>query len=250
MGRVGITCCLAYAVLFLAGAVSGAERAPGIIGSDDRRPAASDDARWDGVGQVNVGGYRRSGRCTGTLVRADTVVTAAHCVIDGRTGGPAPLKDIHFLAGVTGAAHKGHARAKCLQFPARDGGAVTSGVPPAAADLVLIGLDTALAIPPVPVARGIAGAPGLKLTHAAYAQDRRFRLSLHQDCQVLKAGPGAPLWQTDCDTQPASSGGPLFVNEGGGLALAAIMIGAGQGDSNIVLDVQRFAGFLKDPICR
>jgi V8-like Glu-specific endopeptidase len=71
---------------------------------------------WDAIGQVNIGGYRRLGKCTGTLVASNLVLTAAHCVMDPWTSAPFSLQNIHFLAGVKGTRHKGHSTAKCLRF--------------------------------------------------------------------------------------------------------------------------------------
>jgi Trypsin len=158
---------------------------PGIIASDDRVRIDDQWPPWDAIGHVNVGGVRRRGRCTGTLVAPDVVITAAHCVLDPWKKAPYPLRDIHFLAGVRGAAHKGHATAKCLRFPK---GVVFVGpervLPrrPAqqvplqafAQDAVAIVLTHKLAVAPVSLAKGVAARPGLALVHAAYPADRRL----------------------------------------------------------------------------
>ena len=107
----------ALGMLCLAAAASAAELRPGIIGEDDRVRVDERGPPWDAIGQVNVGGYRRAQRCTGTLIAADLVLTAAHCVMDEWKKAPFPLHDIHFLAGVRGSENSGHATAKCLHFP-------------------------------------------------------------------------------------------------------------------------------------
>ena len=90
---------------------------PGILGSDDRRVIEQLSAPWAAIGQINVTGYRRTSRCTGSLIATNLVITAAHCVMDPWSRKPFPLHQIHFLAGVRGSSWLGHSTAKCLHFP-------------------------------------------------------------------------------------------------------------------------------------
>ena len=94
---------LLWGIMMLAGAGAAAtaeDLRPGIIGEDDRTILEDQGPPWDAVGQVNIGGFRTSGQCTGTLVAPDRVVTAAHCIVSPATGRVFPLGDIHFLAAV------------------------------------------------------------------------------------------------------------------------------------------------------
>ena len=77
--------------------------------------------------------------------------------------------------------------------------------------------------------------PGLALVHAAYPADRRLVLTAHKACRLLRADLAGALWFVDCDTHPASSGGPVFVEKDGGLALAAIMLGTAGPAANVAL---------------
>jgi V8-like Glu-specific endopeptidase len=149
--------------IFSIGAASSRELRPGIIGKDDRIRADARGAPWEAIGQVNVGGYRRAHRCTGTLIAANVVLTAAHCVIDSWRKAPFRLQDIHFLAGVR----------------SRD----------------------------------------------------------------------ALLWHIDCDTHPASSGGPLLARIDGALKLVAIMIGTRGHVSNVALPISRWKVLARDTAC-
>jgi protease YdgD len=212
---------------------------PGIIGDDDRQLIDSVSSPWTAIGQVNIGGYRAIGQCTGTLVRPDLVITAAHCVMDDAKSQPFPLHNIHFLAGVRGGERKGNADAKCLRFLAGYtyiAQRTASGVPLSALfqDVVAIVLDRPIDVPPARMADARPRDTAQALVHAAYPADQRFRLSAHVGCRLLQPNRPLPVWLTDCDTHPASSGGPVFVDEDGELRLAAVMVGAGSRNSTAV----------------
>lgn len=98
---------------------SAVELRPGIIGRDDRKIIDEEGPPWSAIGQVNFGGYRMYGQCTGSLIASNLVITAAHCVMDPWKRKPYPLHEIHFLPGVKRGKWLGHSTAKCLHFPPR-----------------------------------------------------------------------------------------------------------------------------------
>ena len=83
-----------------------------------------------------------------------------------------------------------------------------------------------LVIDPTPLLDAHDIKPGLRLVHASYPADRRYRLMADLHCHLV--GVVQRLWLTDCDTHPASSGGPIFARVGDTLKLAAIVIGGAQ----------------------
>ena len=258
--RQRISALFGIVVIGFSTTVSSQDLHPGIIGEDDRVRVEDQGPPWDAVGQVNIGGYRMAGRCTGTMVAPDLVLTAAHCVMNPWSKAPFPLHDIHFLAAVRGTENKGHSTAKCLHFPKgyefvapeQILPTTPSGKVPLRAfksDVVAIVLNEKLPVEPVPLATGVMSHPGLPLVHAAYPADRRFVLSAHFNCHLLRSDLEGPLWFNDCDTHPASSGGPLFTKMDGVLKLAAIILGTGERISNIALPISEWIDLTRNSEC-
>jgi protease YdgD len=203
---------------------------PGIFGNDDRQLIEL-VAPWPAIGQINVTGYRHSQRCTGSLIASDLVVTAAHCVMDTKRRKPFPLHQIHFLGGVKGSDWMGHSTAKCLHFsPDYE----FEGRRSVSHDVVFIVLKDKLTnIAPLEIYRAKAQYSDFALIHASYPADRRYALTGHFGCRLLKEE--GELWFTDCDTHAASSGGPVLIETTQGLKLAAIMVGIVKNSASIAV---------------
>ena len=112
-------------------------------------------------------------------------------------------------------------------------------MPDLATDMVEIVLYENLDVGPMPIAEDVEPRAGLSLVHAAYPADRRLVLSAHFGCQLLHADLKPALWFNDCDTHPASSGGPLLAKVDGVLQLVAIMVAAGNGSPNVAVPISR-----------
>ena len=218
---------VAFVALFFPSVCASAETSPNVKSdSVDRRVIEELSPPWGSVGQVNGAGYRRRIECTGALIAANVVITAAHCVMDPLRREPIPVDEIHFLAGVRKSKWLGHSTAKCLHFlpgyEYRDQSF--------SRDIVLITLNDNLNdITPSELDQAEAETSDISLVHAAYPADRRYVLTGQFGCHLIEHDPN--LWLTDCDAHPASSGGPVFIERKEGLKLAAIMVGAGPSGS-------------------
>jgi protease YdgD len=231
---------------------------PGIIGTDDR-VRVTGPGPWQAVGQVNASGYRTLGLCTGTLVARGVVITAAHCLVDPTRRAPLPPHLIHFVAGAQGSAERAHATARCVHFhshyqlgsPGDPPSAPPRSVPIEAMqyDVAAIVLDQELETEPAQLLTTVAPLKtDTNLVHAAYAADRRYALSAHFNCH-LKNAASQPVWFTDCDTHPASSGGPIFAEVNGELRLGAVMVGIAAHQASIAVPVPVWSDLIRNAAC-
>lgn len=178
-------------------------------------------AAWGAVGRLNIGG---SGRCTATLIAPDLALTAAHCVVNRRTGAVWRASQLTFLPGYRLGQYLAAMRGTALALAP---GYLEKPVP--SRDMALIRLrilerpPTATLPAPTPMRVGRLG-DGIGLTVLSYGQDRPEAMSIQTGCQVLDRA--RRMLRTDCEATPGVSGAPLLRQGPNGPELLAVIVAA------------------------
>jgi protease YdgD len=200
---------------------------PGIKGADDRELVESSEWPWSAIGRVN---RSIGGSCTGTMIAADRVLTAAHCLWDKRGKRWLPPGYIHFVAGYRRGSYVAHARVAAYQLG--------SDRPPngllkeALDDWAVLTLEEAIGdrtgiVETLPLTVKVWTAlrkEGGVLVRAGYSLDKAHILSRHVGCVFTK------FWNTedtvfhDCDATRGDSGSPILVRRGDRYHLIAIHV--------------------------
>jgi protease YdgD len=173
---------------------------------------------WEAVGRIDTKGSY----CTGVLIAADLVLTAAHCVYDRRTGKMRPPESFTFSAGLrngtsiatrTGAQVVAHAD----YLPRR--GVTMHNIQ---TDVALLKLEKPISTfeaAPFAIHSGLR--QGNSVSVVSYGRGRDSVLSWQRQCDVLGRGYG--LIAFNCDVTFGSSGAPVFIKEGNRARIATLV---------------------------
>jgi protease YdgD len=201
---------------------------PGVGAHDPRQRIDPNTAPWRAIGKVQANSGNLHTSCTGSLVAPATVLTAAHCVFNPKTGHNFPPESLHFLIGYASGEYAGHAVARAVVTgpgydplePERTRGS----------DWALLTLDKSLGTPDRVLAiRATPPEIGAIVTTGGYSQDHPLLLTIDPECRIIgqaKDGAGLPLLRDNCTGTHGASGAPILLREGGVWRIAAIRVAA------------------------
>lgn len=173
---------------------------------------------WEGVGLLLIAD--RSS-CTGALISADMVLTAAHCLFDVR-GRPVAPNLVQFRA----AWRDGQAIALrvgkyALLHPGYDRRDVPTGAG-IFRDLALLQLDQPIPTSTAsPFETGALPQPGASVSVVSYGSGRNDAASLEQGCSLIDTGGGVAAFT--CSAVPGSSGSPIFSRKAGRPVIVSVI---------------------------
>jgi protease YdgD len=214
---------------------------PGIVGQDDRKPLDSAAWPWQAVGRVN---QANGIHCTGAMIAADAVLTAAHCLMDRASGVWLSPQDLVFVAGYRRDEDLGYARGREIVHPEHAINPRRPALHDIGDDWAVLYLEHPLPVRPIPV-QPLAEGRGGQVMLAGYSEERPHMLSLQEACGVLERVDGDRVLFTDCDSTHGDSGSPLLVRQGRkvwivGVASAIVTRGAKVG--SLAVSASAFAG--------
>ena len=180
-------------------------------------------APWEAVGRLDIGG---KGFCTGTLIAAGLVLTAAHCLYDRSSGAPVDPSRLQFRAGFRNgwsAASRPARRAMAHPSYVFDPAA---GVASSAHDLALVELTQPIQGPVTPFETAEEVVAGATVSVVSYALGRSEAPSREDSCGVIGAERGVLV--LTCEVDFGASGAPIFRMDGSIARIVSVVSAKGE----------------------
>ncbi len=189
--------------------------------------SAEEHAAWLAIGRVNVGGFNTRGTCTGTLIAADLVLTAAHCV-PTRALRPDDPEQVHFVAGWYLGDYAAHRTGRALHIhPEYVRG--RSGLQHLDTDVALVELDAPIPadmIEPLALAEMPTFADDVEIL--AYSNRRSGALARAGPCIAI--GLDENVLGMTCGVEGGNSGAPVLRRKENGWEVVAVAVARNRGD--------------------
>ena len=180
---------------------------------------------WEAVGRLEIG---EGGFCTATLIAPDLVLTAAHCVVDGRQKTDPSL--LQFRAGLRDGVAVAERGIAAIAVPRQYRRMPDGHIADVLFDVALLRLSepiTSTQADPFVLHEGAVR--GREISVTSYGQDRAEALSRQERCNIV--AEDRSLMAFDCQVTFGSSGAPVFVKHGDrGRILSIISRGKRRGE--------------------
>ncbi len=177
---------------------------------------------WEGVGRLEV---KNDSYCTGTLIAADLVLTAAHCVYK-RSGELAHPKEVLFRSGLRDGVSIAERQALQIAVDPKftpEGRLTSEDI---RHDVALVRLREPITLLDAdPFAFHNGDIRGRDISVTSYGRGRSKALSRQRHCNILDQERG--IFVIDCNVTFGSSGAPIFVKGGTRGRILSLVSGSG-----------------------
>ena len=188
---------------------------------------------WSAIGKL----FNESGsQCSGVAMSRNKVLTAAHCLFNGRSARFATAGSLHFLVGYRAGRPSTEMRVASYEIGAGFDPLRYQATTDADWALLTLAKDLPPEIAPLRLSREVEPS-GTKAVLAGYPQDRAYAMTVDRDCELRQSIDSGKLLLHTCRGINGYSGGPILVSgQDGEVRVAGIQIATmrGSGPANML----------------